>query len=245
MTGSPAGAILRDMRQLRVADLDAIAPGTSLILAPHPDDETLGCGGFVIECCARGRPPLIMAVTDGAASHPGSRAYPPERLRAVRAAELRSAAAILGVPDEHVRCLGLPDSQAPSHGPTFDSTVQAVVMTMRDHGVANLLASWICDPHGDHQATARIAMAAARIADVRLLFYPVWGWLLPPEQILPITAVRGARLDVAAMRARKRQALLAHASQYSGLIADAPGGFRLPADLLAATDRDHEVFLTA
>ena len=88
-------------------------------------------------------------------------------------------------------------------------------------------------------------MAAARIAHVRLLFYPVWGWLLPPEQILPVAEVRGARLDVRAMRARKRQALSAHASQYSGLITDAPGGFRLPTDLLAATDRDHEVFLAA
>ena len=73
---------------------------TSLVLAPHPDDETLGCGGFVIEACKRGRPPLIVAVTDGAGSHAGSTAYPPARLKALRAAELRSAAQILGVPRE-------------------------------------------------------------------------------------------------------------------------------------------------
>src|SRR5689334_921316 len=166
------------MRALPFADFDEIAPSTSLVLAPHPDDETLGCGGFVIEACKRGRPPLIVAVTDGAGSHPGSVAYPAERLKALRAAELRSAAHILGVRHQNVRFLGLADTRAPRHGPDFERAVQAVVEMIRDHGVANLLASWTHDPHGDHQATACMAIAIAKVARVRLLFYPVWGWLL-------------------------------------------------------------------
>jgi LmbE family N-acetylglucosaminyl deacetylase len=117
------------------------------------------------------------------------------------------------------------------------------VATIRDHSVANLLTSWTHDPHGDHQATACIAFAVAQIARVRLLSYPVWGWLLPPEQALPITVVRGARLDVSQLHERKRRALAAHASQYSGLITDDSHGFQLPNDLLAIADLDYEVFL--
>jgi len=233
------------MRQLPFADLDAIAPGNSLILAPHPDDETLGCGGFVIETCNRGRAPLIVAVTDGAGSHPGSTTYPPDRLRALRAAELRSAAAILGVPEQRVRFLGLSDTRAPRDGPEFERAVEAVVTMIRDQSVANLLATWMHDPHGDHQATACIASRAAQIAGVRLLFYPIWGWLLPPDQPLPITLVRGARLEVGRVREQKRRALTAHASQYAGLITDASQGFQLPHDLLAIADQDYEVFLEA
>jgi LmbE family N-acetylglucosaminyl deacetylase len=233
------------MRQLPFADLDAIAPGTSLVLAPHPDDESLSCGGFVIDACNRGRAPLIVAVTDGSGSHPGSTAYPPERLKALRAAELRSAAEILGVPQKHVRFLDLPDTHAPRHGADFDHAVQAVVAMILNHSVTNLLASWTHDPHGDHKATACIAYAVAKIARVRLLFYPVWGWLLPPEQPLPITLVRGARLDVGRVRERKRRALAAHASQYSGLITDDPRGFQLPHDLVAIADQEYEVFLEA
>ncbi len=242
---TPASEVLRQMRRLPFADLDTIAPGTSLVLAPHPDDETLGCGGFVIEACKRGRAPLIVAVTDGAASHPGSAAYPPERLKALRAAELRSAAQVLGVPSESVHFLDLPDTCAPRYGPDFELAVQAVVAIIRDHGVANLLASWTHDPHGDHQTTACIASAVAKIACVRLLFYPVWGWLLPPEQPLPITQVQGARLNVVPARGQKRRALAAHASRYSALIADDPQGFQLPHDLLAIADQDYEVFLAA
>jgi LmbE family N-acetylglucosaminyl deacetylase len=239
----PAGDVLLQMRQLPFADLDAVAPGTSLILAPHPDDETLGCGGFIIEACRRARPPLIVAVTDGAGSHPGSISYPPERLKAARAAELRMAADILGVRQERVRFLGLPDTRVPRHGPDFDDAVRAVVAMIREYRVRNLLATWAHDPHGDHQATACIAAEVAAIARVRLLSYPVWAWLLPPELPLPTMLVQGARLDVGSVRAQKRRALEAHASQYSGLITDDPHGFRLPPDLVAIVDRDYEVFL--
>ena len=239
----PAGEVLRQMRELPFADFDEIAPGVSLILAPHPDDETLGCGGFIVEACRRGRPPVIVSVTDGAGSHPGSAIYPTARLKALRVAELLSAAQILGVPEKHVRFLDLPDTRVPRHGPKFDDTVQTVAATIRDHNIANLLASWTYDPHGDHQATARIASAVTHIVRVRLLLYPVWGWLLPTEQSLPITLVRGRRLDVGQMREQKRRALAAHASQYSGLITDDPQGFQLPYDLLAIADRDYEVFL--
>jgi LmbE family N-acetylglucosaminyl deacetylase len=237
--------MLGQMRRLPFADLDAIAPGLSLILAPHPDDETLGCGGLAIEASKRGRPPLIVAVTDGAASHPGSTAYPPERLKLLRAAELRSAAQILGVPKQRVRSLNLPDTRARREGPEFERAAQAVGSLIRDHSVTNLLASWTHDPHGDHQATACIASIVAQIVRVRLLFYPVWGWLLPPEQPLPIDLVRGARLDVGLLREQKRQALAAHASQYSGFIADSPQGFHLPPDLLDIANQDYEVFLEA
>ncbi len=239
----PAGEVLRQMSGLPFADFDEIAPGASLVLAPHPDDETLGCGGFIIEACKRGRPPVIVAVTDGAGSHAGSATYPPARLKALRAAELRSAAQILGVPEKHVRFLDLPDTRVPRHGPEFDDAVRIVVATIHDHSVANLLASWTYDPHGDHQATASIAAAVRQIVPVRLLLYPVWGWLLPPDQRLPITLVQGARLDVGHMREQKQRALAAHASQYSGLITDDPQGFQLPRDLLAIAERDFEVFL--
>ncbi len=234
--------VLLAMQRLPLADLDAVAPGTSLILAPHPDDESLGCGGLIAHACARGRPPLVVAVTDGAGSHPASRAYPPPVLKAVRAAELRAAAAALGLAGERVHFLGLPDSRVPQSGLVFDQAVGAVAALVRSYDVTTIFATWPQDPHCDHTATAALAVAVAREAGVRLMFYPVWGWLIAPEQRLPVAAVRGVRLPIGERLVQKRRAIAAHASQYTDLITDDPGGFRLPAALLSVFDRDFEVF---
>lgn len=238
-----AGDVLELMQHLPLASVDEIAPRTSLILAPHPDDETLGCGGLIASLCARGRPPIIVAVTDGTGSHPGSTSYPPERLKAVREAELRCAAAILGLDARRVLFLGLPDTNAPQDGPCFDCAVREIAALIRTHGVATVFATWQYDPHCDHQTTAWIAASAVRITQARLMLYPVWGWLLSPDQTLPAAPVTGARLDISAQLPRKRRAIAAHASQYSDLITDDPKAFRLPSELLAAFDRPFEVFL--
>jgi LmbE family N-acetylglucosaminyl deacetylase len=243
MTTQLAGDVLRAMEQLPLTALDSVAPGTSLILAPHPDDESLGCGGLIALASACGRPPLVVAVTDGAGSHPASRAYPPPVLTAVRAAELRSAAAALGLREDRLHFLGLPDGRAPRSGPDFDQAVEAITALVRVQSVTTVFATWPYDPHCDHAATADLAAAVAASTEVRLMFYPVWGWLIAPEQRLPIGTISGVRLPIGEMLGRKRRAIAAHGSQYSDLIADDPGGFRLPVELLSVFYRDFEVFL--
>ena len=93
-------------RTLPVGSLtEVIGDGTALILAPHPDDESLGCGGLIASCCAAGRPPLVALLTDGSGSHPHSMRYPPERLASVREAEARHAVSILGLCRDRLRFL--------------------------------------------------------------------------------------------------------------------------------------------
>src|ERR1700746_771451 len=81
---------------------DVIGSKTCLVLAPHPDDESLGCGGLIAACCAAGRPPGVAILTDGCASHPGSCAYPPQRLAAIRKQEVTSAVGHLGLSIERL-----------------------------------------------------------------------------------------------------------------------------------------------
>jgi LmbE family N-acetylglucosaminyl deacetylase len=231
------------MRALPFGSLDEVAPGTSLILAPHADDESLGCGGLIAAASARGTPPVVVCVTDGAASHPGSVAYPPARLKALREEEMRAACAILGVGGERVHFLGLPDAAAPRAGAAFDDAVARIVALVRRYDVTRVFATWGCDPHCDHEAVAAMAVEAARVSGASLRFYPVWGWMLPDYHGLPGGAVRGMRLDIGAAMTLKRAAIAAHASQYGELIEDSPEGFRLPAALLSVFDQPFEVFL--
>src|ERR1700721_4539663 len=98
------------------ANLETILGGERpLILAPHADDESLGCGGLIAACCERGRPPCVVILTDGAASHPGSKQYPPDRLRGLRAKEARQALTTLGLESENLAFFDYPDTALPAN----------------------------------------------------------------------------------------------------------------------------------
>jgi len=215
----------------------------ALILAPHPDDESLGCGGFIAAASAIGLAPFVVVLTDGAASHPDSRAFPPERLRAVREAELREAAFRLGMPVENLAFLRYPDAKLPDSGVGFGAAVRRIAQIATLTGCGLLMAPWHGDPHCDHQAAARIARTVAARCRLRLLSYPVWGWLRADTDTVREPRRHGWRLNISAQLAAKQQAIAAHVSQYGGLITDSPAGFRLPADLLEIFARPFEVFI--
>jgi LmbE family N-acetylglucosaminyl deacetylase len=222
---------------------DVTGPGCALILAPHPDDESLGCGGLIAACCHADRPPIVAILTDGAMSHPGSRAYPRERLVRLREAEAREAVSLLGLPQDRLVFLREPDTNAPRSGEAFDRVVDRIIGLAGRFGCSDILAPWQFDPHCDHEAASLIAAEVAMRLRIRHVAYPVWGWTLPPDQVVDAGTPIGWRLDIACHLDRKLQAIAAHRSQYGELITDDPSGFRLPSRLLGVFTRNHETFL--
>ncbi len=239
-----AGDVLARMAALPVVDLAAIAgPRPLLVLAPHPDDESLGCGGLIAQACDAGLDLRVAILTDGTKSHPNSRSYPAARLRAVREAEAAEAVAALGLPPSRLLFLGYPDAAAPRWGRTLRDAGDRLAALVRAHAIGTVIASWRHDPHCDHLAAHRIATRACRLTGARHLSYAVWGWTLPPARILPRTPIRGWRLDVAADLPAKRRAIACHRSQVTALIADDPAGFIVPQTLLELCCRPFETYL--
>jgi LmbE family N-acetylglucosaminyl deacetylase len=224
---------------------DVIGAGPCLVLAPHPDDESVGCGGLIAACCAGARPPLVVVLTDGSGSHRASRLFPPARLISVREAEVTQAVRILGLPVERLMFLREQDTKAPHAGPAFDAVVRRLADFVRAFGCTTIVAPWRFDPHYDHEAAAKIACETARVTGIRQLAYPIWGWTLCDDDT-PVEekTVRGSRLAVAPYLGAKRRAIRAHASQYGQLITDDPVGFESPTALLRALDEPWETFLS-
>jgi LmbE family N-acetylglucosaminyl deacetylase len=238
-----AGAARAAIEALPLCDFPTLfGDGSILVLAPHPDDESLGCGGLIAEACATGRRIEVAILTDGSMSHPNSRAWPAERLAAQRRDEARAAMAILGLPEDRLHFLDQPDSAAAHDGPRFEAVLERLCGIMRAAEVGTLCAAWIGDPHGDHGAAAKLAAAACARLGARHLAYPIWAWMVPDDGTLPDVA-GGGRLDVRRHLPAKRRAIAAHASQYTSLIDDDPDGFRLPPEFLAMFDRPWEAFL--
>jgi LmbE family N-acetylglucosaminyl deacetylase len=231
-------------RELPIASMhEIIGDGTCLILAPHPDDETLGCGGLIATCCARSRPPLVAILTDGRGSHSNSQSYPASKLIALREAEATEAVNILGLPIERLIFLREPDTKAPHAGQDFETIVDRLADYVRGFGCSTILAPWRHDPHCDHQAASRIACETARVAGIRALAYPVWGWTISTKLVIDATEPQGWRLDVTPHLSAKRHAIAAHASQFGRCVTDDPTGFVLPESLLQALAKPWETFL--
>lgn len=239
-----AGQAHEMMRAWPAASLSEILGGaTPVVLAPHQDDEVLGCGALLAASAAEGFRPRIIFTTDGAGSHPHSRAFAPPLLARTRKHEAICAAAILGVDLNDVHFLDLPDTQAPHDGATFDAAVARLAAILADVGPMVIFAPWSADPHCDHLATHRMAVALAAASGACHLSYPVWGWILAPDDEIADLPGLGWRFPVASFQQQRHAALAAHRSQVSALITDDPTGFRLDGATLRAMWSDHEAFM--
>jgi LmbE family N-acetylglucosaminyl deacetylase len=141
-----------------------------VVVAPHPDDEVLQAGGLLHGAARRGRPIVVVAVTDGEASHARSTCVTPAELREWRATERDDALDRLGVLDAEVVRLAVPDQGC---GAAIAELAAALAPVLRRGDV--VVTACRADRHPDHVATAQAtAIAAAGAVDV-VWEAPTWA----------------------------------------------------------------------
>ena len=216
-----------------------------VVVAPHPDDDVLGCGGTLAAAAAIGLAAVVVYVTDGSASHVGSAAYPPARLREVREREARAALTALGITTEP-RFLRIADGTvADLDANENDAVVAAIADATNASANALMMGPWLRDHHADHVAVASLVRrACAQRPGMTLLEYAIWLDELGSEADRPRAgeAVE-VTLDVGAHVAAKAEALAEHRSQLGALITDAGSAFVLPPRLIASAGHRYERFL--
>ena len=188
-------------RKFQELDLDD-CPGLVLV-APHPDDETLGFGATAATLRARGVEVQVVSVSDGGGAFPELSRRERTWLESDRRAELHRATEILGL--SAPVCLGLPDGELNDHGTELTARL-AGLLEAGPKG-AWCAATWRGDGHPDHEAVGRATAAAAERTGAALLEYPVWmwHWASPGDDAVPWQRMSRVRVDRAAM-ARKRRA---------------------------------------
>ena len=218
-----------------------LAPGRArvVVVAPHPDDEVLGCGGALALLARAGREIVVVGVSDGEASHPGSTAWTPPQLADRRRIERAQGLARLGV-TAPAQALGVPDGGI---APQEAALAHRLREILRPGDV--VFATWRLDGHPDHEAAGRAAAAAAADRGCRLWEFPVWmwHWATPDDARVPWQRLHRLALDADARR-RKSHAIAAHGSQ----LVEMPAERRppvLPDWALARLLRPFEVFMTS
>lgn len=210
-----------------------------LVVAAHPDDETLGAGALVATAAARGIPVELLVLTDGEGSHPNSPTIGPDDLASLRRGEALAAAAALGSALD-LTLLGLPDGVLSGHHE--EDVTREVVRRLGDARDALIVAPWRRDGHPDHEAAGRAAAAAAVRTGARLLEYPVWFWHWADPDDAPWDHLLALGFDEVTAN-RKTRAVAAHRSQVAPL-SPAPGDeVLLGPELLEHFPGDREVFV--
>ena len=224
-----------------------LCDGLVLLLAPHADDETLACGGLIAQLTAAGQSLVVVLVSDGTGSHPGSRTHDSTARRAVREAEFSAALDILtGGRPPRTHFLRFPDTRVPRVGAAdFDRLTRQLLGLLDRYRPATVISPWRRDPHGDHRGTTEGLLAALERypRSVRLLEYPVWVYEIAETGDAPAAGeVAVFALEVTAQLALKRRAVRAHASQLDRTVFDDPEGFYLTPAMLAHFDRPQEFY---
>lgn len=129
---------------------------TVLVVAAHPDDEALGCGGTIARHAAAGDEVVVAFIADGVTSRDPAADHAPEIARRRDAA--RAAAAILGVADVHFG--DLPDNGLDTVG--LLTIAQAVEALIRDASPEIVYTHHAHDLNVDHRLVHEAVLTAAR-----------------------------------------------------------------------------------
>ena len=159
-------------------------PGSErvLVLAPHMDDETIGCGGTLALHAQRGARITVVFLTDGRKGSSALNALKGDDLERARAElvqrrrrEAERALARLGI--QHMVCLDAEDG-ALSASSWAAERLRPVLLEVRPQLV---YVPFYLEEHADHRAASRVLLDAAQgtSLDFMCVGYEVWTPLFP------------------------------------------------------------------
>ena len=216
-----------------------------VVVAAHPDDETLGAAGLIQRVHQRGGRIAVVIATDGEGSHPNSPTHSPRRLAALRRREAREAIATLA-PDAAVHHLGMADGTLRENAAELGTALSAVLdargIGSTSASAALIVAPWSGDGHRDHRVIAEVTRGIAHQRGLRHLGYPIWAWHWAESEQIPWSRARALRLGECEQRT-KSGAIDVHASQVAALSPLAGDEPVVHAGMRAHFERELEVFI--
>ncbi|HPF35744.1 MAG TPA: PIG-L family deacetylase [Candidatus Krumholzibacteria bacterium] len=235
-----AGSLEDRLRSRLTSATDTALRRPAVVIAPHQDDEVLGCGGTILRKRDLGAPVTLVFLTDGGTSH--RNLMPSEEMRPLRRAEALEAAARLGVPADRVHFLDIPNRELTAG---VDAAAAGLAPILAAAAPAEIYTPWAGEPPPDHAAAYRATVkalalwgGAADLHEYAVWFWQEWPWCRA-EHYQPAgrrarwaARLRGLRagdafrtgVNVEPVLARKRHALAAHRSQNERLIDDPAWG---------------------
>ncbi len=146
------------------------------ILAPHPDDETMGCGQLISLASRLCVPCRVFIISDGSGSHRNCCNTPETDIAAGRQASCRKAMEALGLPKDSLTFFAFPDGELSRHKKEIHNRLlEELDGQKHDIVVPHELEGW-----SDHQAVHHVGRSIATAFQCRLLSYCIWFYYSMP-----------------------------------------------------------------
>jgi len=188
-----------------------------LVVAAHPDDEVLGCGGLIARKRLEGSPVHVAYLTDGSESHPNHPTLTPEAVAEMRESEARRAMRLLGVESTALVFLKARDGRlAHLDAAAATGLMEKIAGVLKEVGPDEIFLPFHHDGSSEHDAAFRLVAAALAQAKLktRIFAFPVWSWWNPLLLIRPLFTSRKVwRSDSLGYGHIKEKALATYASQ--------------------------------
>ena len=214
---------------------------TIIVFAPHPDDETLACGGTIARKTKEGETVYIVYITDGGNSHlhaMGIAAEPtPQELAKIRRQEAVKAARILGVKSHNLMFLNIEESILRHDSKTVEDMVRQIMLDLRPDEVYYPDRA---DAHKTHRATYEIVEAALKTMDFSPAKYRYIVW--PHEAGRDVNESGRIEVDVGDTLTLKKRAIKEYRSQVT-LFSRHQSRPVLPGEFLRCFESKRETFL--
>lgn len=186
-----------------------------LVLAPHMDDETIGCGGTLALHAARHAHVTVVFLTDGrggsgvSALAGEARRLQESEVTAVRKREARLALEALGIAD--MRCLDAPDGRLSECIGAVAPELRAVLLDVQPDLV---YVPFFLEEHADHRAAGSVLVAAAAGTGFKFqcMGYEVWTPLFPNCLVNIDATMEAKKLALGRYRSQMQHADYLHAS---------------------------------
>jgi len=141
----------------------ALDKKSMIVFAPHPDDETFGCGGTIAKRLSEGYVVLIVVLTDGRYAFSalfGIDAEPTsDELKEIRKAEVRRATEILGVSDKNLLFLDYEDGTLDKN---FNEVKGKIIEILAKNTPEEVYYTYVKDIHIDHRITRLLVRDSVR-----------------------------------------------------------------------------------
>lgn len=194
-----------------VTDLNKRTRNNMIVFAPHPDDETLACGGTIIKKIEEGFDVYVTVMTDGRHSHDvtlGLAEPSPETIAEMRVIEFSEATRVLGVNPSNLILLGFEDGKLREQ---ISEARERTVRILREVRPVEIYIPYRDDANEDHRTTYEVVAGSVRATDPlpKMYEYSVWNGKIPRPGLKVFV------IDIHWELGRKMEAISKYKSQIS------------------------------